>query len=90
MRARVAGLTVRQREVARLVSLGCTVDEIAAILGISPNTAANHRDRVMKALGTERAAVLTRVVIKHRISSVNDRLTRAEKRKSGRRNDGWN
>ena len=37
-----------------------------------------------------KAALLVRIAIKHRVSPLNDRLTAAEKRRSGRRRDGWN
>ena len=90
MKDRVAALTDRQREVLRLVSLGCDSVEIAAVLGIAHRTAMNHRDRLMAALGVNKAALLVRIAIKHRVSSLNDRLTLAEKRRSGRRRDGWN
>ncbi|MCG8450549.1 MAG: helix-turn-helix transcriptional regulator [Pirellulales bacterium] len=83
-------LTPRQREVVRLVSLGCTNHEIAAILGLTATTVDNHRAAAMVALGTDKAALLTRLAIKYRISSLKDKLTLAEKRKSGRKRDGWN
>ncbi|MBN1853607.1 MAG: response regulator transcription factor [Pirellulales bacterium] len=83
-------LTPRQREVVRLVSLGCTVEEIALVLDLSPSTVDNHKTRAMQRLGTNKVALLTRLAIKHRISSLKDQLTRAEKRRSGRGNDGWN
>jgi hypothetical protein len=41
-------------------------------------------------LGTNKLALVTRLAIKHRVTSMKDQLTRAEKRKSGRRKDGWN
>ena len=84
-KARVAKLTPRHRQVVRLVSLGCTINEIAEILDLSPNTIDNHRLRAMKILGVDRATVLTRVAIKYRISPMGDQLTRAERRKSGRK-----
>jgi DNA-binding CsgD family transcriptional regulator len=84
-RSRVAKLTQRHRQVVRLVSLGCTITEIAEILGLSPNTVDNHRLRAMKILGVDRATVLTRVAIKYRISPMGDQLTRTERRKSGRK-----
>jgi DNA-binding CsgD family transcriptional regulator len=83
-------LTPRQYQIVRLISLGCTNHEAAAILGISVDTADNHRSSAMAALGTDKAVLLTRLAIKHRISSLKDQLTQAEKRKSGRKNDGWN
>ncbi|MAT71902.1 MAG: hypothetical protein CMJ58_20555 [Planctomycetaceae bacterium] len=90
MKDRVSQLTPRQREVVRLVSLGCTMDEAAAILKLSPSTVDNHRARAMKILGADKAAIVTRLAIKHRISPLGDQLTTAEKRKSGRKQDGWN
>ncbi len=83
-------LTPRQREVVRLVSLGCTNDESAAILGLSPATVDNHKTRAMRALGTDKAVLVTRLALKFRITSMKDQLTRTEKRKSGRKGDGWN
>lgn len=83
-------LTKREREVVRLVSLGCSVKEAAAILKLAPSTVDNHRARAMAKLGTDKAALLTRIAIKKRVSTLNDRLTAAEKRRSGRKRDGWN
>lgn len=83
-------LSEREREVVRLISLGCTVDEAAKILGLSPNTVDNHKARAMSKLGTDKTALLTRLALKHKISTLADKLKPAEKRKSGRKNDGWN
>jgi len=83
-------LTPRERQVVRLISLGCTVDEAAAILGLSPNTVDNHKCRAMTKLGTDKTALLTRLALKLKITSLNDRLTPQEQRLSGRKNDGWN
>jgi DNA-binding CsgD family transcriptional regulator len=90
MKERIAELTPRQREVVRLTSLGCTVNEIAKVLGIAPSTADNHRSRAMKILGTDRAVLLARIAMKYRISSLTDKMTAAEKKKRGRRKDSWN
>ena len=83
-------LTPRQCEVVRLISLGCTTEEAADILGLAASTVDNHKSRAMMLLGTDKAALLTRLAIKYRISSLKDKLTASEKRKSGRRHDGWN
>ena len=85
-----AQLTERETEVVRLVSLGCTVKEAAAILKLAPSTVDNHKARAMAKLGTNKAALLTRLAIKMRISPLNDKLTLGEKRRSGRKGDGWN
>ena len=83
-------LTERQKEVVRLLSLGCTVKEAAKVLKLSPSTVDNHKSAAMARLGTDKLALLTRLAIKNRVTSLNDKLTAAEKRKSGRKNDGWN
>lgn len=83
-------LTKREAEVVRLVSLGCTVAEAAAILRLAPSTVDNHKSRAMSKLGTDKMALLTRLAIKRRVSGLNDRLTALEKRRSGRKHDGWN
>ena len=44
----------------------------------------------MAKLSTDKAALLTRIAIKRGITSMKDRLTPAEKRRSGRKKDGWN
>jgi hypothetical protein len=44
----------------------------------------------MAKLGTDKVALLTRVALKRRITSLKDRLTATEKRRSGRKGDGWN
>jgi DNA-binding NarL/FixJ family response regulator len=83
-------LTPREEEIFRLLSLGCTVKEAAAVLNVAPSTADNHKARLMAKLGTDKAALLTRLAIKHGISSMKDRLNATEKRRSGRKQDGWN
>jgi pimeloyl-ACP methyl ester carboxylesterase len=50
-RRRAAGLTPRQREVAELVSQGCTNREIAARLGIDERSAEGHVERIRLRLG---------------------------------------
>ncbi len=83
-------LTPREQEVTRLMSLGCTVKEAAAILKLAPSTVDNHKTRAMTKLGTDKVVLLTRLAIKLRISSLKDKLSPAEKRRSGRKRDGWN
>lgn len=83
-------LTDREKEVVRLVSLGCTVKEAAAILKLAPSTVDNHKARAMAKLETDKVALLTRLAIKMRVSSMKDKLTNVEKRRSKRKNDGWN
>lgn len=83
-------LTEREREVVRLVSLGCTLTEAAKVLKLSPSTVDNHKTRAMAKLGTDKLALLTRIALKLKITSMSDKLTTLEKRRSGRKDDGWN
>jgi len=84
------GLTRRQVEIIRLLSLGCTVKETAKLLGLSPSTVDNHKSRAMWILGTDKMVLVARLAIYYGITSADETLTPAEKRKSGRPNDGWN
>ncbi|MHC4403912.1 MAG: response regulator transcription factor [Planctomycetota bacterium] len=83
-------LTPREGEIFRLLSLGCTVKEAASILKVAPSTADNHKARLMAKLGTDKAALLTRLAIRMGVSNMKDKLSPAEKRRSGRKRDGWN
>jgi DNA-binding CsgD family transcriptional regulator len=83
-------LTPREEQLLRLVSLGCSVKEVAAILDVAPSTADNHKARLMAKLGTDKAVLVTRLAIQYGISPMDDRLTPAEQRASGRSHDGWN
>ena len=83
-------LTPRLEQVVRLLSLGCTVREAAAVLELVPSTVENYKTRAMRRLGVNKMALLTRVAIKLRITSLDECLTPAEKRRSGRKQDGWN
>ncbi len=85
-----SGLTPREKEVVRLASLGCSREDIAKILKLAPSTIDAHKARAMAKLGTDKAALLTRLALKLKITDQNDKLTAAEQRKSGRKNDGWN
>ncbi|MAT72916.1 MAG: hypothetical protein CMJ58_25830 [Planctomycetaceae bacterium] len=90
LKSRIATLTPRHRQVLRLISLGCSVAEIADILGLAHSTVDNHRSAIMQRLGVGKSVLLARIAIKHRISKVDDKLTASEKRKRGRGKDGWN
>jgi DNA-binding CsgD family transcriptional regulator len=81
MKTRVASLSPRQRQIVRLTSLGCTSHEIAAVLGMSRWTVENHQFQAKERLGVSKAALLTRVAIKYKISPLNDELSKAELRK---------
>jgi DNA-binding CsgD family transcriptional regulator len=85
MKTRIAALTPRQREVVRLISLGCTVKEAAGVLDLAPNTVDNHRTRAMKVLVVDRATLLTRVAIMYGVSGLSDKLTAVEQRNRSRK-----
>jgi DNA-binding CsgD family transcriptional regulator len=53
-RKRTAPITPRQREVVALVAAGCSNNEVAARLGISPRTAKAHCDVLRQKLGVRR------------------------------------
>jgi DNA-binding CsgD family transcriptional regulator len=74
-------LSEREIEVVRLLSLGCSIYDAAAILDLSSSTVDNYKAWAMKKLGVTKAALLTREAIKTGISSLNDRLTSAERRR---------
>ena len=85
-----SALTPREKEIMRLASLGCTDQEAAKILKLAPSTINNHKARAMAKLGTDKTVLLTRLALKLGITNIKDKLTPAEKRKSGRKDDGWN
>lgn len=84
------GLTTRQVEIVRLLSLGCTVKETAKLLNLAPSTVDNHKSRAMEILGTDKVVLLARLAMWYGITTPEETLTPAEKRKSGRPDDGWN
>jgi DNA-binding CsgD family transcriptional regulator len=67
-----------ERQVIRLVSLGCSLADTAAILRRSLTTVDNHKTRGMRKLGVHKAAELTRVAIRLGITSLDDQLTPQE------------
>ena len=77
-------LTQMEKHVLRLISLGCTVKETAAILERSPNTIDNHKTHIMRKLRVNDLAMLTRRAIQLKVSSLHDRLTRGERRRLSR------
>jgi DNA-binding NarL/FixJ family response regulator len=58
-------LTARQREVLRLIALGCSAKDIANQLDISVRTAEFHRAAIMQRLGLHSTAQMTRYAIAH-------------------------
>jgi DNA-binding CsgD family transcriptional regulator len=53
-RQRPTEITERQREVISLIAAGCSNDEVAARLGISPRTVKAHCDVLRQKLGVKR------------------------------------
>ena len=64
------GLTPRERQVVRLVADGCSNKETATALGISLNSVAAHRSRVMSKLRLRSYADLIRYALKIGIISM--------------------
>lgn len=62
------GLTMRQREVLRLIAVGCSAKEIANQLNISVRTAEFHRAAIMQRLGLHSTAQMTRYAIANNIA----------------------
>ncbi|HMF75472.1 MAG TPA: response regulator transcription factor [Bryobacteraceae bacterium] len=62
------GLTARQREVLRLIALGCSAKDIASQLNISVRTAEFHRAAIMQRLGLRSTAQMTRYAIANEIA----------------------
>ena len=58
-------LSSREKEVARLTSMGMTVREIATNLNCSQNTIKTHKSNLMKKLNTKNAAEVTSWVLKY-------------------------
>ena len=64
-RAESDPLSEREREVLRLLALGHTNQEIAAVLYISVRTAETHRAHIMRKLGLSNRAELVRYALDH-------------------------
>jgi DNA-binding NarL/FixJ family response regulator len=65
-----SGLTDREREVLQLIAEGHHTKEIADRLRISPKTVFAHRENLMKKLGTESVAALTRYALREGITDL--------------------
>ena len=63
--APLSQLSAREVQVLRLIALGKSNKEIAAILGLSANTVAVHRTNVMTTLGLHKTAELVLFAVKH-------------------------
>jgi DNA-binding NarL/FixJ family response regulator len=57
-------LSAREIQVLRLIALGRSNKEIAALLGVSANTVAVHRTNLMNTLGVHKAAELVLIAVR--------------------------
>ena len=64
------GLTLREKEVLKLVAEGYTSKEIAETLCLSKKTVMNHRTNIYKKLGTNNRTELIKYAIRHRLIEV--------------------
>jgi DNA-binding CsgD family transcriptional regulator len=67
-------ITERQRQVVELIAAGCSNDEVAARLGISPRTAKAHCDVLRQKLGVNRRR---QIPVAYRELTGRDPLSRA-------------
>ena len=63
----LASLTLRQREILRLLADGLSAKQIAAKLNISHRTVEFHKYRMMESLGAKSGSDLIHFAIKHGI-----------------------
>jgi ATP/maltotriose-dependent transcriptional regulator MalT len=70
-------ITERQREVIALIAAGCSNDEVAARLGISPRTVKAHADVLRQKLGVKRRR---QIPIAYRLLTGEDPLSAASRR----------
>ncbi|WP_327434639.1 response regulator transcription factor [Streptomyces sp. NBC_01236] len=66
---RLDALTSREREVMQLIAAGCTNDEIAAQLVVSPLTAKTHVSRIMAKLGARDRSQVVVMAYEYRMVS---------------------
>ena len=60
-------LSLREREVLRLLAQGHTMKEAALLLGITPRTVAFHKYRIMRVLSVQSSAGLMRYAVEQRL-----------------------
>jgi len=66
----LASLTLRQREILRLLAEGLSAKQIAAKLGISHRTVEFHKYKMMESLGAKTNAEVIQFAVKHGIVEV--------------------
>lgn len=72
-------LTPTEARVVRLLTLGCSVRQVAMILDRSPSTVDNHKTKAMKKLGVHHIAMLTRRALAIGITELADELSQTER-----------
>jgi DNA-binding CsgD family transcriptional regulator len=78
-------LTRRQKQIVRLISLGCTIEDSARIIGITFSTADSHLLFAKRRLGISKSALITRFAVESGISPIGDELTADETRRLNQR-----
>jgi DNA-binding NarL/FixJ family response regulator len=68
--ARAHGLTVRQREIVRLMAAGRATKEIARDLSVSVKTVETHRRHILEKTGAEGVADVTRFALREGLASL--------------------
>jgi len=63
--SRLDRLSRREREVMTYLSLGHTVKQCAALIGLQPSTVDNHKTRLMKKLEVHKTVELVRLAMEH-------------------------
>lgn len=63
----VKSLTPRQRELLRVLAMGASMKEAAAMLGVSPRTIAFHKYRMMKQIDVRSTAELIRYAVERHL-----------------------
>jgi DNA-binding NarL/FixJ family response regulator len=63
-------ITDRERQVLRLIVDGCTSNEVAKLLGLSPKSVDTYRSRIMLKLGIGDLAGLVKFAIRHGLTTV--------------------
>lgn len=61
LKSPVNGLTDKQKEVLRLLGRGLQSKEIGCVVGISPETAWNHRKAILRKLGVDNSIKAARM-----------------------------
>ena len=66
----LANLTLRERQVMRMLAEGKSVRQCADALGLAPSTIDNHKSRLMKKLSVHRSSQLTLLAIREGLIDV--------------------